>query len=110
METPFYLRPYPIPYIYREAAKSQIAEMLNWGVIEIANTEYINFLVVVKKKDGGIQVCLAARFLNSRMIKDHVIPPNPAELIFEFAGISYLSTIDLTAWYWQIPIEIQSRK
>lgn len=50
METPFYLRPYPIPYIYREAAKSQIAEMLNWGVIEIANTEYINFLVVVKKK------------------------------------------------------------
>lgn len=108
-KTPFCLKSYPIPYIYREAAREQIREMIKWGVVELAKTEYISPMIVVEKKDKSPRICLDARFLNSRMVKDHVIPPNPNEM-FEFSGMKYLSTIDLTASYWQILIRDDCRK
>lgn len=102
-ETPFRLRSYPIPHIYKKAVSRQIKEMEEWGVIMKSQTEYISPLVVVKKKDGSPRVCIDARFLNSRMERDHGSPPNPLELLFNFSKGVCLSSLDLAASYWQAP-------
>lgn len=109
-ESPFFIKPYPIPLVHREEVQRQIQEMLDWKIIEEARTEYISPLVTVKKKDGSVRICVDARFLNRRMAKDHVRPPNPNELFMTFQRGQVLSTLDLTSAYWQIPIRRDHRK
>lgn len=107
---PFFVKSYPIPFKYRDAVRLQIQEMVDWGVIEPARTEYVSPLVVVSKKDKSVRVCLDARTLNERMCKDHVQPQNPEELLFRFSSGQIMSSLDLTASYWQVPIKPEDRK
>lgn len=108
--TPFYLKSYPIPDAYKDDVHDQIQEMLVWGVIEKRQTEFVSPLVVVRKKDGSPRICLDSRFINQRMVKDHVVPPNPSEFLFKFSRGQYLTTIDLSASYWQVPIRSEHQK
>lgn len=48
--TPFNIKSYPVPLVYREEVKRQLNEMKRWGIIEEASTEYVSPLVVVAKK------------------------------------------------------------
>nr|CAI5829091.1 unnamed protein product [Callosobruchus analis] len=109
-ESPFNAPLYPIPFIYREEVKNQVREMERWGVIKKQKTCYISPLVVVKKRDGAPRICIDARFLNSKMKRDFIPPPNPSELLLSFKKGVVLSTIDLTASYWQIRIHEDDRK
>lgn len=109
-DSPFYCTTYPIPFAYRDEVRSQIVEMLNWGIISKEKTCYISPLVTVKKKDGTIRICLDARTLNKRMEKDFISPPNPNELLLNFKSGMVVSTIDLTSAYWQIGIKPEHTK
>nr|CAI5859444.1 unnamed protein product [Callosobruchus analis] len=109
-DSPFNAPMYPIPFCYREEVRKQVVEMERWGVVTKQRTNYISPLVVVKKRDSTPRICIDARILNSRMRKDFIPPPNPAELLLSFKKGVILSTIDLTASYWQIRIHEQDRK
>lgn len=104
-DSPFFCRNYPVAFAHREAVREQIKEMLNWGVIKKQKTDHISPLVTVMKKDGSVRVCLDARNLNKRMKQDFILPPNPNELLASFKAGMVVSTIDLTASYWQIAIK-----
>lgn len=82
---PFFIKGYPIAHVYKEEARRQVKKMLDWGVIKKSQTEYVSPLVVVRKKDGSIRVCLDAHHINKRMVSDHVMPPVPNELEFNFS-------------------------
>lgn len=97
--TPFCLKSYPIPNSHKAAVKKQIDEMLQWEIIRAAPTEYVSPLVAVVKKDGLVRVCLDTRNLNSKMVKEHVMPINPGKLFFNFEEVTILSSIDLTCSY-----------
>lgn len=109
-EKPFHCSNYPIPFAYRDEVRSQVEEMLVWGVIERSKSEHISPLVTVKKKDGSVRICLDARTLNKKMRKDFVNPPNVNELLMSFKQDIVISSVDLTASYWQIPIGEKDRK
>lgn len=109
-EKPFFKATYPIAFAHRQEAKRQLNEMVNSGIIKPSQTEYVSPLTTVMKKDGSIRVCLDARHLNKQMVKDHIVPPSPGELLFKFISGVYFSTIDLTASYWQISIKPEDRK
>lgn len=57
-----------------------------------------------------MRICLDARTLNKKMCKDFVNPPNVNELLMSFKQDIVISSIDLTASYWQIPINEKDRK
>lgn len=109
-DSPFSSKSYPIPVAYKSEVDKQIREMLVWGIIEPAITEFISPLIVVKKKDSSVRICLDCRYVNSRMHKDLIIPPNPNELLTTFKNKQVLSTIDLTSSYWQVKIRKKDRK
>lgn len=108
--SPFNIRPYPVPHAYRDEVRRQVFEMIEWGVITKCQTEFVSPLVVVRKPDGSIRVCIDARFLNKKMVKDHVVPPNPNEFLFQFSEGQCLSTLDLSASYWQVVVRESDRK
>ena len=53
-----------------EGVKSQIDEWLREGILSRSESEYASPLVVVKKKDGDIRLCVDYRDLNKKTVKD----------------------------------------
>lgn len=107
---PLNQKAYPVPYKLKEKVDSKISKMIEWGIIERGQSAYINPIVVVKKKDGSVRLCLDARGLNSKMIPDKERPINPEDVFNKYGKTKYFSTIDLTAGFWQIPLEKNSRQ
>lgn len=106
----FFTKPYPIPFQHREADDKEINRMLALGIIEPSYTPYINPLVNVVKKDMSVRICLDARELNKRLQEDHD-GPEPINVVFKrFCEGGVLSSIDLTASFWQVPLAKESRK
>ena len=69
--------------------------MLENNVIERSNSNFLNPLVVVKKKSGDIRLCLDMRELNSIIMKEYECAPNADELFTKCEGAHYLSLIHI---------------
>ena len=65
---------------------------------------------MVTKKDLSIRLCLDARQVNKIIIPDRESPEPVGEILQRFTGTKYITTLDLTAGYWQIELEEGSRK
>lgn len=67
---PVVKRPYPVfPFVQKDVDQ-ELDRMLGLEVIEGAESEWANPIVIVKKPIGKIRMCLDARGLNDRTIKD----------------------------------------
>ena len=61
-------------------------------------------MVLVVKKDGTYRFCIDYRRLNN-ITKFHAEPlPDQAHIFVKLQGAKYLSKIDLTKGYWQVPV------
>ena len=69
--TKFVRRTHPIPMHYEEEVETEVRCMLDNNVIERSNSSFLNPLVVVKKKNGDIRLCLDMRELNSIIMKKY---------------------------------------
>ncbi|CAB0040566.1 unnamed protein product [Trichogramma brassicae] len=109
-DEPFAIKSYPVPIKYREQVSREIERMLEYGVIERANTPFINPLVAVAKKDNTVRLCLDARQINDRMLEDHDGPEEIDQVLRQCNNIGVMSTLDLRSSFWQVPLEKSSRK
>ncbi|CAB0032771.1 unnamed protein product [Trichogramma brassicae] len=107
---PFFIKSYPVPTKYRDKVSNEIDKMLSYGVIERSDTAFINPLVVVAKKDGSVRVCLDARQVNERMVADHDGPEEVDQVLRQCDQIGIMSSLDLRASFWQVPLDRESRK
>lgn len=108
--SPFKCRNYPVPFALRTEVDKTISDMIAEGIIKRASTPYINPLVIVRKKDGGVRICLDARRLNQVTVPDHdsVVPIDVT--LGKFHGAKYFSAIDFVSSYWQIAIHPDDQK
>lgn len=109
-ETPFKGRSYPIPVAYQEAISKQIEEMLEEGIIKRATTAYVNPIVIVKKQNGTLRLCLDARYLNSLTIPYRDVPPKIDEILLRFANKGYFSSTDFSKAYYQMRLHPKDQK
>ena len=98
-----------MPLAYKGKVDEEISRMLQYGVIERCNSPYVNPLVTVIKKDGRVRLCLDARKVNSVTIPDYegVSPIN--DILARCSEMKYLSTVDLTSSFWQVPLKSECR-
>ena len=78
--------------------------MLQAGIIEPSNSERGAPLVVVKKKDGSLRLCVDFRRLNSMSESDAYLIPRIDDLIDILGKAKYISALNLTHGYWQVPL------
>ena len=90
-DTPISCKPYPLPYAMREELRNTVDTMLDT-------------IVMVKKKDGSNMVCVDYRKLNKITEVDPEPMTTAEDLFRRLSGKKYLSKIDLTKGYWQIPV------
>ena len=55
---PVKLPPYRLPQAYRESVQKEIQEMLEQGIIEPSSSEWAAPIVLVKKKDSSLRLCV----------------------------------------------------
>lgn len=94
--------PYRHPKAYKDEIKKAIKELLDMGFIRPSINPFASSVVLVKKKDGTMRMCIDYRLLNTKTIKNHYPIPRVDKLIDELHGSKYFSKIDLRSRYHQI--------
>ena len=82
-----------------EEVREHIQEMLDGGAICPSQSPWCNTVVLVRKKDGGLQFCINFCRLNSRTTKDAYPLPQMQETMESMVGIHFFSTMDLKSGF-----------
>nr|XP_040058772.1 uncharacterized protein LOC120834693 isoform X2 [Gasterosteus aculeatus aculeatus] len=98
------LRPYRIPEAKRETIKEEVRRMLEMGVIEESHSAWSSPIVLTPKPDGSERFCNDFRKLNEISKFDAYPMPRVDELIERLGPARFVSTLDLTKGYWQVPL------
>ena len=86
-----------------EVAKT-IAELLKSGAIVPSTSPFGSSVLLVKKKDGTMRMCMDYRRLNEMTVSNVYPIPNMADLTDCLAGAMWYSLIDLWGAYHQVAI------
>ena len=108
-DKPIRQQAYRIPHAYRERVKEELREMEETGIIRKSNSEWASPLVVVPKKDGSLRLCVDFRKLNSVSEFDAYPMPRVDDVLDRLGSAQYISSIDMTKGYWQIPMAEESK-
>ena len=92
------------PYLWEEL-KNHIQDLLQKGIITESTAEFASPIVIVRKKSGGIQMCVDFRKINQKVKRDSYPLPRIQESLESLNGAKYFSTLDLTAAYNQVGME-----
>lgn len=104
-ETPFKHRPRPIHPQDYGAVRRHLQTLLEAGIIRESESPFSSPIVVVKKKNGDIRLCVDYRKLNLQTIKDAYALPNLEESFSALHGSQWFTVMDLKSGYYQIGME-----
>ena len=90
--------------------KKELAEMFESGIIEPSVSEWSAPIVLVKKRDHTLRLCVDYRRLNSLSKADVYPMPRIDELLDRRGKAKFISTLDLTRGYWQVPLSEEAKE
>jgi len=80
------------------------------AILELSDSSFINPLTIVYRKNKEPRICVDARRSNNVMLPDRARKPPIDEMLQQFHGVKYMTSLDLTSAFLQIPLEACSRK
>lgn len=93
----------------REVMWKAVDKMLSEGIIEPSGSDWASAVVMVKKPNNEHRFCVDYRAVNAVTKKDAYPLPNMAGILDELRQANYLTTLDLSQAYWQIPLSEESK-
>ena len=83
----------------------QVEAMLQHGVIEPAASSWASNVVLARKKNGSLRLCVDYRRINDITYQDSYPLPHIDTCLNTLKGASWFSTLDLSSGYHNIPIK-----
>ena len=108
-QQPFKERYRRIPPHLFEEVKQHLQEMVEVGAIRRSFSPWASAVVLVRKKDGGLRLCIDLRKLNNRTIKDGYALPRIDDTLDCLHDAKWFSTLDLKSGYWQVELEEEAK-
>ena len=100
---PVVQRPYSISSHYEESwLRSQLDLLERLGVISPSTSNWMSPVVLVKKKNGDLRLCIDFRRLNAVTKLDPYPVPRIERIMQRMQGCSYFSSCDIRCGYWNI--------
>ncbi len=104
-ETPFKHKARPIHPNDLEAVCRHLEELFEAGIIRESESSFSSPIVVRRKKNGDIRLCIDYRKLNMQTIKDAYALPNLEETFSTLRDSKWFSVLNLKSGYYQIELE-----
>ena len=102
-----------IPVHQRKNVEKCLRELLDQDIIEPAvgptPGPWINPVVLVPKKQGGVCLCIDMRQANMAIQREQHIMPTLPEIIHDLNGATVFSKLDLQSGYHKVPLHKDSR-
>ena len=108
-DAPIRQRAYRTPQAIKSKVQDEIDNMLNLGVIEEINSSYASPIVAVNKPNGDIRLCTNYKALNKVTVVDPYEMPRIDEILEDVAHAQFISTLDLTKGFYQVPLDPQAK-
>ena len=105
---PIRMGPYRVNPQEADCMEKELQLMLEMGVIEESNSQFASPVVLVPKADGSIRFCSDFRRINSVTIPDMFPMARIDELIDKVGHAQFMTKLDLSRGYWQIPMDPDS--
>jgi hypothetical protein len=102
---PVYVAPYRMSPLELKELKSQLEEHIQKHFIRPSVSPWGAPVLLVKKKDGSMRLCVVYRQLNKVTIKNKYPIPRIDDILDQLKGASVFSKIDLRSGYHQICIK-----
>ena len=103
--TPFKQRYRRIPPSMIDEVRAHLEQLLSTGVIRPSKSPFASPIVLVRKKNGKIRLCVDYRKLNELTVKDSYALPRIEEVLDSLHGARYFTTIDMKSGYHQVEVE-----
>ncbi|CAM5089101.1 unnamed protein product [Eretmochelys imbricata] len=107
---PIRVQPYRVSPQAKTAIDREIQDMLQMGVICPSGSAWASPVVLVPKPDGEIHFCVDYRKLNAVTHPDNYPMPRIDELLEKLGRAQFISTLDLTKGYWQVPLDESAKE
>ncbi|CAM4531554.1 unnamed protein product [Lepidochelys kempii] len=107
---PIRVQPYRVSPQAKTAIEREIQNMLQMGVIRPSESAWASPVVLVPKPDGEIRFCVDYRKLNAVTRPDNYPMPRTDELLEKLGWAQFISTLDLTKGYWQVPLDESAKE
>ena len=92
------------PYLWTEL-KNHIQDLLQKGIIRESSSDFASPIVLVKKKSGGLRMCVDYRKVNARVKRDAYPLPRIDDTFEALSGARYFTALDLASAYNQVRVE-----
>lgn len=101
---PIACSPRRVPQGLEEKVDQLVDQLLQHNIIQPSNSPWNAPIVIVRKKDGDVRMCVDYRKLNA-VTKRPIFPiPEPQHLFDALDGAGYFTTIDFSQGYHQVAV------
>ncbi|KAK7945433.1 hypothetical protein WMY93_001161 [Mugilogobius chulae] len=90
--------------------RRHLQQLLEAGILKESRSPYASPIVVVRKKNGSIRICIDYRTLNSRTIPDQYTIPRIDDALDCLTGSKWFSVLDLRSGYYQIAMSEEDKE
>ncbi|GFX70391.1 hypothetical protein TNCV_249131 [Trichonephila clavipes] len=109
-DVPIRTKPYRMSARQTDLLQEEIKKMLKYQVIEIGESYYASPMILVETPGRDPRPCIDYRKLNE-VIRTQFYPlPNIEHRIETVAAAKYITLLDLTKGYWQIPLTPKAQR
>ena len=101
-----------IPFSIRDDLKRELDRMQEREIIKPIEepTEWVSNIVIVKKNNGNLRICLDPQQLNRAIKRSHYPLPTLDEMAAKLHGSKYFTKLDANSGYWMVPLNTESSK
>lgn len=99
-----------IPPTLYEEVKEHIKTLLRKGIIKESMSPYASPIVLVRKKDQSLRLCVDYRHLNAKTVRDAYPLPRIEKSLDRLHGAKWFSVMDLASGFNQVAMEEKDRE
>lgn len=98
-----------IPPTQYQEVKDHIQKLLEDDIVQESHSPYASPVVIVRKKDGSMRLCVDYRRLNAKTVRDVFPLPRIEESLDAVGNAKWFSTLDLASGFNQVAMDPADR-
>ena len=99
-----------VPISVRPALKAELERLCKLEVIQPVSepTPWVSQIVLAKKRNGDLRICIDPKELNKVLLREHYTLPILEDALHEMSASRVFSKADLSSGYWQVKLDKDS--